>query len=226
MTREEREKAIDALKISAPFITVTQEEFNDYIQTLNKIMDWIEQEPCNDCISRKEALDICLANDGHGYIWRQIKSLPPATPEPCEDVSDINDGNIYECSCGYGWDKSKVVRHHFCPNCGRAVEPSYNSIKTELKPCDDCISRQAAIDAFKGWETVPVKALELLPSVNPAEKVGHWEWEQEPFTKNWGNWRCSECREIITVCETDWAVINKPNYKYCPNCGAKMEVEE
>ena len=39
--------------------------------------------------------------------------------KPCEDVSDINDENMYECSCGYGWDKSKVVRHHFCPNCGR-----------------------------------------------------------------------------------------------------------
>ena len=28
MTREEREKAIDALKISAPVMSVTQEEFN------------------------------------------------------------------------------------------------------------------------------------------------------------------------------------------------------
>ena len=48
MSREEREKAIDALKISAPVMAVTQEEFTDYIQTLNKIMDWLEQEPCTD----------------------------------------------------------------------------------------------------------------------------------------------------------------------------------
>ena len=45
MTREEKQKAIDALKISAPVMAVTQEEFNDYIQTINKIMDWLEQEP-------------------------------------------------------------------------------------------------------------------------------------------------------------------------------------
>lgn len=45
MTREERQKAIDALKISAPVIAVTREEFNDYIQTLNQVMDWLEQEP-------------------------------------------------------------------------------------------------------------------------------------------------------------------------------------
>lgn len=51
MTREERKKAIDALKISTPIMAMTQEEFNDYIQTLNKVMDWLEQEPksCKDC---------------------------------------------------------------------------------------------------------------------------------------------------------------------------------
>ena len=48
MTREEKQKAIDTLKISAPVMAVTQEEFNDYIQTLNKIMDWLEQDPCED----------------------------------------------------------------------------------------------------------------------------------------------------------------------------------
>lgn len=72
---------------------------------------------------------------------------------------------------------------------------------TPLEESEDCVSRQ---------------------------KVGQWEWEQEHFTKNknWGNWHCSECREIITVCETDWAKINKPIYKYCPNCGAKMGGEQ
>ena len=44
MTREERKKAIDALKISTPIMAMTQEEFNDYIQTLNKVMDWLEQD--------------------------------------------------------------------------------------------------------------------------------------------------------------------------------------
>ena len=44
MEREERQKAIDALKISAPVMAVTQEEFKDYIQTLNQVMDWLEQE--------------------------------------------------------------------------------------------------------------------------------------------------------------------------------------
>ena len=50
MTREEKQKAIDALKISAPIMAVTQEEFNTYIQTINKVMDWLEQEPVLDKI--------------------------------------------------------------------------------------------------------------------------------------------------------------------------------
>lgn len=50
MTREEKQKAIDALKISAPVMAVTQEEFSDYIQTLNKVMNWLEQEPVLDKI--------------------------------------------------------------------------------------------------------------------------------------------------------------------------------
>ena len=44
MTPKEKQKAINALKKSAPIMAVTQEEFADYIQTLNKIMDWLEQE--------------------------------------------------------------------------------------------------------------------------------------------------------------------------------------
>ena len=47
-------------------------------------------------------------------------------------------------------------------------------IPLEQEPCADCISRQATIDAVKGWETVPVKVLEMMPSVTPVEKVGYW----------------------------------------------------
>jgi len=59
MTREEKQKAIDALKISAPVMAVTQEEFNDYIQTLNKIMNWLEQEPKTGHWRHYEGMLIC-----------------------------------------------------------------------------------------------------------------------------------------------------------------------
>ena len=89
MTREEKKKAIDALKISAPVRVVTQEEFNDYIQTLNKIMDWLEQEPCEDAISRQAVLDLVVANHTelnglnvvmYSPLYKDIKQLPPVNP--------------------------------------------------------------------------------------------------------------------------------------------------
>lgn len=88
MTKEEREKAIGILKISAPVITVTQKEFEDYIQTLNKIMNWLEQELCDDCVSRHEALSHARKE---GTKFEQpyevidadvIRALPPVTPQP------------------------------------------------------------------------------------------------------------------------------------------------
>lgn len=97
MTKEEKQKAINALKISAPIVAVTQEEFKDYIQTLNKIMDWLEQEPTTennldvDCIDRKALLN--RLNDfnewckdsrlpGSMFAVDVIKDMPPVTPQP------------------------------------------------------------------------------------------------------------------------------------------------
>ena len=53
MTREEKQKAIDALRISTPIIAVTHEEFDDYIRIRNKIMDWLEQIPMRDATSEE-----------------------------------------------------------------------------------------------------------------------------------------------------------------------------
>ena len=140
--------------------------------------------------------------------------------EPCEDAPDINVGNIYECSCGYGWDKSKVVRHHFCPNCGRAVEPSYNSIKTELKPCEGAISREKLIQKLEAWDhdvnAIPNYVWMVIreaPPVTPAEKVGRWikTIGENGITSSV---RCSECGF-----EDNRYML----FRYCPNCGAKMQ---
>ncbi len=69
MTREEKQKAINALKISVPIMAMTREEFKDYKQTLNKVMNWLEQEPTAkndlgvDAVSRQEVLDLIADYD-------------------------------------------------------------------------------------------------------------------------------------------------------------------
>lgn len=108
MTREEREKAIDALKISAPIMAMTQEEFNDYIQTLNKVMDWLEQEP----------------KEGH---WKII---------PFGNNHGEYRPNVYECSeCGWKIDLCRGLQQDtghrlFCEHCGaKMFEPQERNDK-------------------------------------------------------------------------------------------------
>ena len=94
---------------------------------------------------------------------------------------------------------------------------------------DDCISRQAAIDAAdkvierdtSGNNDV-VKAMiawsayiKGLPPVKPEQKVGHWTREEHPdaMPTLTTTWCCS-------VCGKDQGYGEPP---FCPNCGAPME---
>ena len=95
MTREEKKKAIDALKISVPVMAVTQEEFNDYIQTLNQVMDLLEQD----------------SKTGH---WVAIDE------EPHEDYECDKCG--YTIST-YTANIEPHTEYKYCPNCGaRMIE--------------------------------------------------------------------------------------------------------
>lgn len=107
--------------------------------------------------------------------------------------------------------------------------------------CEDAISRQAAIDAINrlsihnfayevktGWivRGDAVYELRQLPSVTCSEKPNRsGEWiPNPPFMA-----KCSLCGYIQSTNGADLtgkALVHKAIYKYCPNCGAKMEVEE
>lgn len=94
MTREEREKAIDALKISTPIMAMTQEEFNDYIQILNKIMDWLEQEPILDKI-RAEIAEIQLIGYATVDGKREIASRAVLDIlDKYKAESEVGNGNV------------------------------------------------------------------------------------------------------------------------------------
>ena len=99
----------------------------------------------------------------------------------------------------------------------------------EQQPCEDCISRQellSRIDAERkhlldikmdGAEHIIVhharRIIEDMPSVTPKPKTGKWIDVDSLDGALWHE--CSECGE------TEFYSTN-----YCPNCGAKMEVEE
>ena len=84
---------------------------------------------------------------------------------------------------------------------------------------NDCISRAEALkhshieydDDGDGHRVVYFEDIEELPSVAQPPKIGLWIKMGEGFTP----YKCSEC-----------GAIEFKQSKYCPNCGAKMEVEE
>ena len=95
-------------------------------------------------------------------------------------------------------------------------------------PCEDVISRQAAISDIQEmaeWHTEDafnadrvIQHLKDLPSVNPKQMVGRWIDEgYYADGSNASTYRCSVCGGHIIEYEPD---------RYCKFCGAKMEEQE
>lgn len=63
----------------------------------------------------------------------------------------------------------------------------------------------------------------MIKGVVQEPKTGHWEWVQYDYNPKLGNWHCSECRCIVVECVNKNEKGGIPIYKYCPQCGAKME---
>ena len=101
----------------------------------------------------------------------------------------------------------------------------------EQESCEDTISRQAVKDLFcricmesnlcyRSKETCEdLKLFDKLPSVKPQERTGHWIRFKE-FENGYYHIKCSECGQY-------WSIDGHAKiFKYCFNCGAKMEVEQ
>ena len=100
----------------------------------------------------------------------------------------------------------------------------------EQESCEDCISRQAAIEIARdnihyGLDKKYEYSRELLqktmaeinslPSVTPQSKIGHWILYRD--YKNMVDYpQCDNCGVIIKL------PLPIDNLNYCPNCGVKM----
>lgn len=95
------------------------------------------------------------------------------------------------------------------------------------EPCDDCISRQAVLEYIEGneadlWhksenELVCQDIKELLPVI-PTRKTGRWI-KGNSYGDQYNYYQSYVC----SCCKCECGDVH--GWKYCPNCGAKMESE-
>ena len=182
------------------------------ITALEMAIKALEQEPCEDAVSRQAVLDIIRNEDnwllyakGHttdteiafSGLKSKVSALPPVTPQPNKE--DIHREREQAYMRGY--------------------EDGGRKYRTEQS--EDAISRQAAIDIVDSYsesqsnvEDVTqdiISDIVALPPVNPQEpKTGHWINHYDEDAKE-GWYECDRCH-------TERAF----NTDFCPDCGARM----
>lgn len=133
--------------------------------------------------------------------------------DSCDDAIS-REAAVHACTNGWNKDYKEIMADI------RALPP----VHPKQTECEDAISRQAVWDVMQelwGTNGELMDRLMALPPVTPAEKEGRWEWVQYDGNPNIGNWHCTECDRI--VCGAITAANPVYAYKYCPNCGAKMQ---
>lgn len=125
------------------------------------------------------------------------------------------------------------------PNCDHMIQDDVTEtiIKAlEQEPCDDCISRQAAIMCLTGIN-LPTdldklialynKRLKALPPVKPKRNIVNCEnfkfdeWDiGDKKAELWVIKGRLQIRHRGTIHNVDFPVL--PEREYCPNCGAEM----
>ena len=150
MTREEAIKhlklmqsgARNAIRFTKNDKEISEEErkedieiYQDQLVALNMAINFLEQEPCEDAVSRKAVLEYIERSDaelGHSsenkLVCQDIKEFPSVTPTRC--IVERKKGKwvlhtymphknyCSECEKNSPYNK----RWDFCPNCGAKME--------------------------------------------------------------------------------------------------------
>lgn len=108
-----------------------------------------------------------------------------------------------------------------------SAQPETHDKRAEMHACD-CISRQAAIDAFENIDCSDgigisalkcdvvedaINAINALPPAQPGRMRGRWIYNS-PVTM-----KCDQCGLVIK--DWDWH-----RFKFCPNCDCDMRGEQ
>ena len=116
-----------------PSDEMTLEQARQAVKDLRKkLAEYLEQEPCEDCISREAVLDYIEGSEaelGHSseneLVCQDIKEFPPVTPQP--KIGRWIRVDKDKCKC----DQCEVISFiamypngdiNYCPNCGAKMQ--------------------------------------------------------------------------------------------------------
>lgn len=135
MKKEEAWNRIDAIitknEVDDEYVTITNSKDYDALRYARKVL---EQEPCEDAISRAEVLDLIDSKDTNyevRHFKEDVECLPPISSHESKTVLYSGDGyadghmvyDMAECpNCGYEYEEGdKDWGLPFCPNCGQSL---------------------------------------------------------------------------------------------------------
>ena len=137
-------------------------------------------------------------------------------------MKDYNLINRRATTCRHGGHCEWVACdkcNHYEPKPETITNSTSGYLEVVLPECEDCISRQEAINCVTSNEFRyrMVEDIKTLLSVTPKEKTGHWI----KVTNGRGGHECDLCHEYAPSYRSGDEYLTK----YCPNCGARMVSE-
>jgi hypothetical protein len=105
----------------------------------------------------------------------------------------------------------------------KELSTSYKAL-LYIKECAELVGLEV-IEGKTAFDVIFMAEIMKRLREEQESKTGRWEWVQYDYNPKLGNWHCSECRCIVVECVDKETKGGIPLYKYCPQCGAKMESE-
>lgn len=121
-----------------------EEDNRQVVEALEMAIKALEQQPCEDAVSRKVALDSLEELDWdttyeRSQVEEMLKSLPPVTPTKTKDRDKgkwiLNDIDVYYDLADYKCSKCggySLENKGFCPNCGSPMEVEKDDEEREV----------------------------------------------------------------------------------------------
>jgi len=131
MTREEASKELNIHLVHWKRLLFDkicpQDEGERTINALNMAIKALEQDPCEDAISKQAVLELIADyNLSMGQVVRGIHALPPVTPQPKMGKWIYRkEEDSYRCSlCGFPCHKDNLgaIPTKYCAGCGAVME--------------------------------------------------------------------------------------------------------